>query len=538
MVRGSFNVSLDVPQDDNATLSILAAGIAVNAPTPHMTVKVDGIVVTDFKVTAPIATPQDHIKTFAVKAGTRRISIAFDNQIVNNDTTSGTDSELGIGKVTLASTTITASPGYTKMLVCDPSQGDQATQAACWQKILSTFMQRAWRRPMTDAEGSALQARWATLNDALGSQLALNYTIRAALMSPNFLYRAARVGDAADSNGVARIDDYDLASRLSYFLWGSMPDEQLLQDAKAGLLRTDAGLRTEVARMLADSRITGLQKGFAAQWLQTRQLDQVAPDPAIFPAWDDELKDAFAGESLLFFNDYLSNQLPISTMLNPHFTFVNNRLAAHYGLASPNSSFLTKVPLDNHARGGLLSFGAWLTSTSVQTRTSPVKRGRFVLQNLQCINIPAPPPGIAPLPSASAGAPKTQRQLLDMHVQDTQCASCHNAIDPLGYGLETFDGIGAVRSLDSGLPIDATGNVNGQAFSGPAELAEILAVDPKFVLCMARQLFAYALNVQISLVSTAAVGKVVAELADQGNQLDALITLIVLSPQFRQPSNG
>ena len=534
-IKGQFNVTLAVPQDDTATLTVLVGGQATNAPIPTMSIQVDGQPLSgDITVNASMAAPQSYSVQTSLTAGNHQISVVFTNKVIDNGTTSSTDSEMALGQIVAASTTVTVSAPHKLLYVCDPNTA--ADPAVCWRSIVTGFQSRAIRRPLTNDEINSNMALFNNLSTALGADLAFNYMVRTTLLSPDFIYRASRPG-VGQADGTTLLDDYDFASRLSYFVWGSMPDKALLDAAGSGGLRTLAGVRAQVTRMLADAKVQGLIDGFAGQWLGTRALDTAVPDPNTFPSYDAALKAAFIGEANLFFGDYLSNHLAVSSMLQPDFGFLNDRLAAHYNLPAPNSSTVVRTPRAPTDRRGLLTQGGWLTANSVQTRSSPVKRGRFILENLLCKVVPAPPPGIPPLPEGGSGQPQTQRQVLGTHVSAASCAACHNLIDPPGFAVEVFDGIGAARTLDNGLPIDATGSMNGTAFNGAAQLAPIIAADPTFEQCVTRQLFTYAMQRGITADDATPLQDLFNQFDSGGHRLDAMILAITTSSQFRLAPN-
>jgi hypothetical protein len=427
--------------------------------------------------------------------------------------------------------------GRALVYTCEPAQAiAPATPEQCYGEILTGFAARAWRRPLTAPEADALFALWQQLRAAEGDDVAVGLVVRAVLMSSKFLYRPSFAAAASDtSQGPAPLDDFVLASRLSYFVWSSMPDAALFAAAASGVLRTEDGLRDEVARMLADVKATGLRRGFASQWLSTRALALHTPDAATFPGFDEPLRAAMIAEAELFFGDFLVNNKPIGEMLNPDFAYLNDRLAQHYRLPLPNSPIPIRSSLPGGSRRGILMQGAWLTANSASTRTSPVARGRWILEQILCTPIPPPPPDIPPLMPPAEG--QTQREMLAMHRANPVCAGCHDLLDPAGLGMEGYDGVGAERDLENGRPVDVSGGLPPDLiYAGSGELATLLEDDPRFVECLTDKLFTYALGRQKVGPDGAHRKAITAELTELGGTLDGLIELIVTSPAFRMRS--
>ena len=404
--------------------------------------------------------------------------------------------------------------------------------------MLTSLAARAWRRPLTPSEVDGLLALWQKLAAKEGKDEAVKLCVRALLVSSHFLYRVSVPGaytSAAFGNtpGSVPLDDYALASRLCYFLWSSMPDEALFEDARSGALREDAGMRAAVSRMLHDKKASALVDGFAEQWLQVRALSRVVPEPAAYPTFDEPLRAAMGEEAKRFFQDFLSNGLPLTEMLTPSFGFLNDRLATHYDLPKPGSTQLIHVDLPTGARAGLLTEGAWLTATSESTRTSPVRRGRFVLEQLLCSPVPPMPDVVPPFEESEKGG--TIRETLASHRTNAACAACHNLMDPVGLGLEEMDGIGAHRTLEAGRAVDSSGALPPDAtpFVGAAQFAQLLKADPRFSQCLARKLMTYGFGRQVGGSDEPALAAISSAAREQGASLAELIEKIVLSRAFR-----
>ncbi|MBL8860387.1 MAG: DUF1592 domain-containing protein [Planctomycetes bacterium] len=393
--------------------------------------------------------------------------------------------------------------------------------------VVERLLRRAWRRPV-DAEEVARVVALASAEQ--GFERSVRVAIVAALASPEFLYRPEV--PLRDPRGTERLGPHAVAARLSYFLWSSTPDRELSELADHDDLR----LRGQVRRMVADARSQALSEGFAVQWLQLGRLEQATPDPTRFPEFDEALRASLRAEATLLFDSVLRERRPARTLLDPGYTFLDERLARHYGLAGVEGPALRRVPLDPGARGGVLGLGAVLTATSYPTRTSPSARGKFVLEALLGAPPPPPPPGVGVLAEASDGAhARPLRERLEAHRNDPACAACHAAIDPIGFGLENFDATGRWRTRDGRHAIDARGALtDGRAFAGPAELKALLAADPAFVRTLFEQLAIYALGRGLTPDDQAWIKPAIAA-AGRDPTLIGLIEELVESEAFRAP---
>ncbi len=418
-----------------------------------------------------------------------------------------------------------------KILVCDPSSG-----RSCVERILFTLARRAYRRPVTKAEVASL-AKFVDLAQGEGQTVeqGLQLAIQAILVSPHFLFRIERDPDPTDPQKVHRISDLEMASRLSYFLWSSMPDEELLSLAEAGKLKAPAVLDAQVKRMLAGERSAALAANFAAQWLEIRNLDSVTPDPKKFPAWGPELREAMKTETRMFFEALLRENRPLSDFLVAKFTFLNARLAKHYGIEGVTGPEFRRVELTNDQRGGILSHASVLTVTSYPTRTSPVIRGKYVLQNILGAPPPAPPPDVPPLDEEAVGNTGSLRQQLETHRSNPTCAACHNRMDVLGFGLENYDALGRWRTMDGKFPIDSGGALpNGKSFSSPAAMRALLQEDlPEFARCLIEKMLTYALGRGLERYDRGAVEEIHRKLAASGFRFQTLPQEIIRSLPFQ-----
>lgn len=422
-------------------------------------------------------------------------------------------------------------PSRERIVVCDPNTGP-----ACVNRILSAVARRAWRRPVTTAEVSSL-ARFVdqAKQEGLTAEQGLQVAIQAMLVSPHFLFRIEHHPESAKPGQVHSVSDIELASRLSYFLWSSAPDDELLALAESGKLGKPGVMDAQVKRMIADPRAVALAENFAGQWLETRNLDMVKPDPQKFPQWNDDLKLAMKAETRLFFEHILKGNRPITEFLNANYTFLNDTLAEHYGIDGVQGADFRKVDLTGDQRGGVLSHASVLTVSSYPTRTSPVIRGKYVLQNILGTPPPPPPPDVPSLDEEAVGTAGSVRQQLEKHRSNSTCASCHERMDTLGFGLENFDAIGRWRSADGKFPIDASGTFpNGKSFSTPAEMRTLLMNDlPEFTRCLTEKMLTYSLGRGLERYDRRTVNTIATALTADGLHFQTLIHQIVNSLPFR-----
>ncbi len=359
----------------------------------------------------------------------------------------------------------------------------------------------------------------------------------ATLLSPRFL---ARFEVPPEPGEVRWLDDYELASRLSYFVWSSMPDAALLADAQAGRLVDPEVLGAHALRMLDDSRSHGFVKGFAAQWLNMREIANADPDYERFPEFDEELRLAMRGEMELVFEELLVGERSMMDLVEADFTWLDDRLARHYGLSESGEPGFRRIDLPpGGQRFGLLTMAGWLMSNSHRLRTSPVRRGKWVLSSLLCVVTPEPPPIEPPLPDEDPGeVTGTMRERFEAHRRRPECATCHKLIDPIGFALENYDAVGAWREADEGGVIDSTGTMpDGQAFSGPQELAAILKTDPAAPRCMVRKLFTYALGRGPEPTDQCTLDRLTERFVRSGHVFKDLMVGIVTSEAFRARAN-
>jgi mono/diheme cytochrome c family protein len=427
-------------------------------------------------------------------------------------------------------------PSHRRLFFAEPAADTPEAWETCAADLIGTFARRAYRRPVTAEEVAGLMRFYAMARaDGESFTASVRVALSAVLVSPHFLFREAAPETDLEAGSVQPVDEFVLASRLSYFLWSTLPDETLFALAERGELRQN--LAAQVRRLLADPRADALVDNFAGQWLQFRTLAVVAPDPREFPAFDEPLRAAMRRETELFVQTILREDRSVLEFVDADWTYLNARLARHYGLDGVEGDAFRRVSLAGTARGGVLTQASFLTLTSNPTRTSPVKRGKWVLDNLLGEPPPPPPPGVPELEeSPDARLSGTLRERMEQHREDPLCASCHALMDPIGFGFENFDGIGAWRDRDGGHAIDPAGALaSGEAFRGPAELKRVLltAKREEFLRCLATKLLTYALGRGLEYYDRCAVDEVVAALKAGDHRFSALVLGVVNSAPFQ-----
>ena len=418
-----------------------------------------------------------------------------------------------------------------KILICDPKSGQ-----ACVEKIVTALAHRAYRRPVTQVEVASL-LKFVALARSRGetTEQGIQLAIQALLVTPQFLFRIEHDPNPTDEQDVHRIPDVEMASRLSYFLWSSMPDDELRGVAEAGKLHDPAVLDGQVKRMMQDGRAAAFAANFAGQWLEIRNLDVVKPDPDKFPEWGPELREAMKAETRMFFEYVLREDRPLSDFIDAKYTFLNARLAKFYGISGVTGPEFRRVELTTGQRGGLLGQASVLTVSSYPTRTSVVLRGKFVLNNILGSEIPPPPPDVPALDESAVGTLMSLRQQMEKHRADPMCSSCHNKMDPLGFGLENYNAIGKWRVNDGKFPVDSSGTLpNGKSFKTPDEMRALLMVGlPQFSRCLTEKMLTYALGRGLHPYDRAAVNGINRDMAASGYHFQSLIFEIVHSAPFQ-----
>jgi len=490
---------------------------------------------------------------FAAKAGPATITVAFADRSAAATEGGGAArqplaaslGDTGVGLMSLDKVQIEGpfaanvpldTPSRRQIFVCRPKKVED--EGPCAATIVSKLARRAYRRPVTSQEVEVLLNFFRAGRKDGGFERGIQLAIEALLMSPNFLLRVEQSPPMIAQQGTAfRVADIDLASRLSFFLWSSIPDEELIGQASAGKLGDDKVLEQQVRRMVADSKSSAWIQNFFAQWFSLRDLQNVAPDPATFPDFDDNLREAFLRETELFVDSQVRDDRPATELLTANYTFLNERLARFYGVPHIYGTRFRRVELTDPNRQGLLGHGSVLTVTSYSTRTSPVVRGKWLLSNILGSPPPAPPPNVPALVENGEGgaAPSSVRDRMERHRSNAVCASCHRRIDPMGFALENFSAIGRWRTTEYGLPIDATGAFpDGTRFSNPAEFRKILLTQrEEFVKTLTTKLLTYAIGRGAEYYDMPAVRTIMRDATSSDYRWSALMLALVKSVPFR-----
>jgi len=562
--RGGIAVRSTFPVDGEYTIKLEIAGAGREAHTLEITVDGERVQATTVggaarglgRGAAPAAGSPDNEPPalefrIPVKAGVRLVGVTFveQNQARDEETLKPRMRARGT-KPALVSAVISGpynvagpgdSPSRRRIFVCKPA-GTNA-QVGCAKQILSTLVRRAYRHPATDAEVERLLPFYTAGKAEGGFDRGIQKAIERLLVSPQFLFRIERDPANGAPGAAYRVSDLELASRLSFFLWSSIPDDELLEVAAGGKLKQPAVLERQVRRMLADPRSESMVTNFAAQWLFLRDIESKQPDEILFPEWDETLRDAFHRETELFLNSILRENRSVLELLTANYTFLNERLASHYRIPNVQGSYFRRVTLPaGSLRGGLLGQGSILTVTSYAARTSPVVRGKWVLENLLASPPPPPPPNVPALKTESAepGKTLTMREAMVRHRASPVCASCHAQMDPIGLALENFDAVGKWRDSDAGAPIDTSGVLpNGNKIDGLAGLKRALLAKPEqFASAVTEKLLMYAVGRNLQYYDVPAVRAIVRAAARDDYRFSAIVMGIVKSAPFQMRTSS
>jgi hypothetical protein len=573
---GEVATTIHVTKEGDYLLRAQAYAKQAGSETTRMEFRIDGKPIKDFDVIAmdnmePLSTqrpfsvtlliPQPYVYEFRahLAPGERRFSAAFvnpyeDPRNENPNLRKRTLTVQNLEVVDLSSPVVTpplprplqqmfdqytapaAKPGVLGLVDRVVGRRPRAVEdARSARAILSTFARRAWRRPVQPAEIDRLMALYDLAEKhGDGFKAGVKLAMKAVIVSPHFLFIGEPQPGSASPKSVEPLDEITLASRLSYFLWSSMPDDELIGLAERGQLRRN--LEPQVRRMLASPKSHALVENFAGQWLQVRLLDTSEPDKSMFPDFDAALRSAMQTETDLFFENVMHEDRSVFDFLTADYTFVNARLAKFYGLPNVTGDDFQKVSLQGTQRRGVLTQASVLTLTSNPTRTSPVKRGKWVLENLLGTPPPPPPPNVPALDDKDRKLTGTLRQQMEQHRANPNCASCHARMDPIGFGLENFDAIGAWRDKDGNAPIDPAGRLaTGDSFGGAVELAQLLAHkrSNEFLHCMAEKMLTYALGRGVEPYDRPAVDRIVKDLEARQFKFSALVLSTIDSFPFQ-----
>ncbi len=517
-----------------------AFGQQAGSEAPKMEIRVDGRAAHTFFVKAEVESPQVYEAKVKVKRGGAKLSVAFTNDAWYPDSpdVGHRDRNLAIEFVEVVGPLYHLPDhlpeSHSRILFRRPGLLNQREVA---HDILAKFATRAYRRPATENEINRL-VNLVEMVTKSGDRFerGIQLAVEAVLVSPHFLFRV----ELEQRPGAVRLlTDLELASRLSYFLWSSMPDDELLGLASKKQLRVGANLDLQVARMLKDPKASALVENFSGQWLQTRNLKNVNPDGEQFKQFDEPLRQAMRREVELFFAAVLRDGRPLTDFLHADYTFLNERLAKHYGINGISGEPFRRVALTDRRRGGVVTMASTLTVTSNPNRTSPVKRGKWILEEIFGTPPPSPPPGVSDLPDNEEGQkPASVRARLEAHRSKAECASCHARMDPLGFALENFDAVGAFRDQDEGQAIDSSGILpNGPSFRGPVELkAVLLTKQVDFARCFTEKLMTYALGRGLEEADRCSVEKMADRVMLGGGQIARVVSEIVHADAFQKTS--
>ena len=545
---GAITVKPTIPRDGEYTLRARAFGQQAGPEVVKMAFVVDGKPVATVDVPATESSPKTYEVRTRLKAGTRVVGVAFVNDYDNEKAPDPKDRDrnLVVDALELQGPII-ATPAdlpvsHRRIIFRTPKKGDQGEAA---RAVVERFASRAFRRPATAEEVSRL-VKFVDLASRNGESFerGIQLAVQATLVSPEFLFRVeldSRPAPNASQAEAVPISEFELAARLSYFLWSSTPDDELFDLARQGKLRQGDTLEKQVRRMLQDRKADALVENFAGQWLQFRNLRTVSPDRRRFRGFDEALRTAMQKETELFFANVMRDDRSLLDFIDADYTFLNERLARHYGIPGVKGEAFRKVALTDGIRGGVLTQASVLTVTSNPTRTSPVKRGKWILEQILGTPPPPAPPDVPPLADDRKGPLKgTLRMRMEQHRTDPMCASCHSKMDPLGFGFENFDAVGAWRDRDGDSPVDPSGELpSGQKFQGPKELKAILKARKNDVArCLAEKLLTYALGRGLEYYDACALDAIVDATAKDGYRLSRLVMEVVHSDPFQKRKGG
>ncbi len=507
----------------NYRVRVLARGQLAGPEAPKMEVSLDGKVLDTFTV-SDTKTRSFEVMT-SIPDGKHQIGVNFTNDYYNAQTKSDRNLLVDALEVTGPVGAVTYPESHKRIIPFEPAKGQEEATA---RKFISSFASRAFRRPATPQDLDRLMPVWQAGFKGGSFDEGMRNAVQACLSSPRFLFRLEQ-DPPGNKMQVRALDSYEVASRLSYFLWSTMPDDELMSLAAKGQLIRPAVLRAQVKRMIASPRAQALANNFAGQWLQLRKLAIVEPDPARFPVTP-ELREDMGTETKMFFLGILQNGRPITDFIDAKYSYLNARLADLYGISGVTGNEFRKVALTGD-RGGVLTQASVLTVTSNPTRTSPTKRGKWVLENIFNTPPPPPPPGVSDIPDeAHKIEATTLRQLMEQHRKNPACAVCHQKMDPIGFGMENFDPIGRWRDKEGKFDVDSSGTLpNGKSFRGATALKKILLEQkPLFARALSEKLLTYALGRAVESTDRCSLDAVAAS----GYRLDDLVTAVVTSDPF------
>ena len=547
--RGGLQIDSYFPLDAEYEFKVETAGVGADVHQLEISVDGERKAITNISrrpgVPAADATPNNQgIFRFAVKAGPRSVGVAFVERSEAMSESPLRPPGRNRGALpSVVSATITGpfnptGPGDTptrrRLFVCRPATADQ--ESACADRILTTLLRRAYRRNVTADDLRRVRHFYEAGRAERDFDLGIQRALERVLVSPQFLFRIEQQPAGAAPGSVYRVGDFELASRLSFFIWSSLPDDELLDAAAAGTLRQPDVLRRQVTRMLADPRSRSLVTNFAAQWLFLRDVETKEPDVYLFRDFDEGVRAAFVRETELFLDSILRSNRSVLDLLTANYTFVNESLAKHYGIPQITGSHFRRVTLpESSPRRGLLGQGSILSITSYSTRTSAVLRGKYVLENLLASPPPPPPPDVPSLNTERSGKPLSIKEAMQLHRASPACAGCHAKMDPIGFALENFDALGRYRAEENGRPLEVTSTLpDGTVVDGIEGVRRLVLRDPAlFVEAMTGKLLMYALTRNIQHYDQPTIRVIARESARQNYTFASLVQGVVNSVAFQ-----
>ncbi len=532
---GAATGEIRLPRDGDYEIRARVFADQAGPEPARLAWRVGEVDVASVDVKAVVRKPEVVVGKFRGVKGVRSFSIAFVNDYYAPDDPDPTkrDRNLHVDWVEIAGPMgVVDDPpeSHKRIFARDPGGRDVAARA---KGVLAPLASRVWRRPVRADELDRLVGLvTADVKAGAPFEQGVRTALEALLVAPHFLFHVEVLAKPDDPRAIAPLDDYALATRLSYFLWSSLPDDALFARARDGSLR--ANLAAEVRRMLDDPRAGSLVDGFAEQWLTLRRLAATTPDRERFPSFDARLKDDMLRETQMFFEAVMHEDRSILDFVDGPYTYLNERLAKHYGIAGVAGERFRRVSLEGATRAGIFTQASILTVTSYPTRTSPVRRGKWMLEQVLGQTVAPPPPGAGDLNEGDeATKAASLRTRTEQHRRDPACASCHQKLDPLGFGLENYDAVGAWRERDGAFPIDASGTLpDGRTFGSPREMRAIVKADPGFVRCFAEKLFVYAIGRGLVEGDAPAIRRVVDAATPGGHRFSSYVLGIVASDAF------
>ncbi|MFH1301925.1 MAG: DUF1592 domain-containing protein [Planctomycetota bacterium] len=547
--RGTILGTINLQQAGKYEFRIAAGQTPAGTEAAKMEVKLDGKLLKTFDVKAGIDVPEKYTlpQAIALPKGKHVLAISFLNDFYDpKGPPKERDRNLYVYDVSykgpLGQLPADLPASHNKIITCTPGSGRSIHY--CAERIMKQLAEQAFRRPVSREEIKPIvELVEATISSGRTFEQGIQVGLQAVLVSPHFLFRIEGIKNPehAGSSNTQKMNQYEIASRLSYFLWSSMPDEKLLELAAQGRLDDPRTLQVQVKRMLEDPKSEAFVKNFAGQWLNLRNLEELTPDPKKFRGFNSQLKEDMRQETEAFFSYIMKEDRSVIEFINADYTFMNERLAKFYGNDQVKGETFQKVNLDKTKRAGLITQASILTLTSNPGRTSPVKRGKWIMENILGTPPPAPPPNVPELEaSAKANPNATLREQLALHRKIPGCAACHDQMDPLGLGFENFDAIGRWRDKEGKHKIDSSGQLpSGQTFKSPVELIAILEQQKQgFCRSLTEKMLTYAIGRGVEFYDKCAIDEITANFTAKGYRFSALVTEIVLSDPFLKRQRG